>query len=107
MLTTGTLSRNPPRPDRGAAKGWAMGILGRAKSAIDLYMHMDREERGPAEVLIPGAGMSSLAACVADRVWGEGGHRDEDIPTRICILGQGPSGSGKEQAIKVVLKLVA
>ena len=83
-----------------------MGVLDAGeRHFLNLYMHMIGRSEVPRRFHFWSA-MSLLAACVADRVWVKA-----DIATKISpnlyVFLVGPSGSGKEQAIKVVLKLVA
>ena len=83
-----------------------MGILDEGeRQFIDLYMHMIGRSEVPRRFHFWSA-MSLLAACVADRVWVKADIATKIYPNLYVFL-VGPSGSGKEQAIKVVLKLVA
>ena len=83
-----------------------MGILDEGeRQFIDLYMHMIGRSEVPRRFHFWSC-MSLLAACVADRVWVKADIATKIYPNLYVFL-VGPSGSGKEQAIKVVLKLVA
>ena len=83
-----------------------MGVLDAGeRHFLNLYMHMIGRSEVPRRFHFWSA-MSLLAACVADRVWVKADIATKIYPNLYVFL-VGPSGSGKEQAIKVVLKLVA
>lgn len=82
-----------------------MGILATGeRHFIDLYLYMIGKSEVPKQFHL-WACLSLLASCVGDRVWVK-----QDVATNIYpnlyVFLVGPSGSGKEQAIKNVLKLV-
>ena len=83
-----------------------MGVLDAGeRHFLNLYMHMIGRSEVPRRFHFWSC-MSLLAACVADRVWVKADIATKIYPNLYVFL-VGPSGSGKEQAIKVVLKLVA
>lgn len=81
-----------------------MGKLDETRNFIDLYMHMVGKNEVPKRFNF-WACLSLLAACVQDRVWVQVDPVWKVYPNLYVFL-VGPSGSGKEYAIKTAQSFV-
>lgn len=82
-----------------------MGKLDETRNFLDLFMHTTGESEVPKDFLF-WAGMSLLAASVADRVWMEPDAGRKVTPNLYVFL-LGPSGTGKEYAVHAAGKYAA
>lgn len=78
------------------------GKLDTTSNFLDLFLYAAGESEVPRQFIF-WAGMSLLAACVADRVWLEPDRGRRLVPNLYVFL-LGPSGSGKEVAISMAGK---
>lgn len=79
-----------------------MGKLDTTSNFLDLFLYAAGESEVPRPFFF-WAGMSLLAACVADRIWLEPDRGRRLVPNLYVFL-LGPSGSGKEVAISLAGK---
>ena len=82
-----------------------MGKLEESRHFIDLYLHMIGLNEVPREFHLWSC-LSLIAACLGDRCWVNKDTASNVYPNLYVFL-VGPSGCGKDQAIKTVMKLVA
>lgn len=80
-------------------------ILETEKNFLTLFMHAAGESEVPRPFIF-WAGMSLLAASVADRIWLEP-DRGRKVTPNLYVFLLGPSGTGKEYAVHLAAKYAA